>query len=389
MKFDFTYYNPTKIIFGKDSLNHLEEELSAFGPNVLLAYGGGSIKKIGLYDRVVEILKRAKKNIFELSKIMPNPTYRKVTEGAFLIRNHHIDLILAVGGGSVIDCAKAISACAYSPEKDPWNAYWICHRPVSHPVVPIGTILTMVGTGSEMNGGSVITNEDEKLKKGRVFSADLYPTFSILNPELTYSVPKYQMVSGIFDIFSHLMEQYFSGTDENTSDYVMEGLMKSLISSTKQALANPLDYEARSNLMWTATLALNTLVGCSKEQDWEVHSIEHQLGAYTDCAHGMGLAVISLPYYRYIYRYGLDRFVRFATEIWNVHPEGKTKEEIAEAGLDALEKFIKESGMATTLKELNATEEMLEKIANSSDLGGADKSLSHEEILQILKKCYE
>ena len=247
----------------------------------------------------------------------------------------------------------------------------------------------MVGTGSEMNGGSVITNEDEKLKKGRVFSADLYPTFSILNPELTYSVPKYQMVSGIFDIFSHLMEQYFSGTDENTSDYVMEGLMKSLISSTKQALANPLDYEARSNLMWTATLALNTLVGCSKEQDWEVHSIEHQLGAYTDCAHGMGLAVISLPYYRYIYRYGLDRFVRFATEIWNVHPEGKTKEEIAEAGLDALEKFIKESGMATTLKELNATEEMLEKIANSSDLGGAYKPLSHEEILQILKKCYE
>lgn len=388
MKFDFTYYNPTKIIFGVDSLNHLEEELNRFGSNVLLAYGGGSIKRIGLYDKVVEILKQSHKNIIELAGIMPNPTYNKVLEGANLVRNHRIDLILAVGGGSVIDCAKAISACAYSPEQDPWNAYWIDYKPVSHQVVPIGTILTMVGTGSEMNGGSVITNEEEKLKKGRVFSANLYPSFSILNPEWTYSVPKYQMVSGIFDIMSHLMEQYFSGTDDNVSDYLIEGLLKNLIVNTKKALQNPQDYEARSNIMWNATLALNTLVGCGKKQDWEVHSIEHQLGAYTNCAHGMGLAAISIPYYKMIYPYGLDKFVRFAREVWNIDGEGKAKESIALEGIAALQEFIVSSGMTTTLRELGATEEMLPLIAESTDLGGYYKSLTHADILKILKECY-
>ena len=246
----------------------------------------------------------------------------------------------------------------------------------------------MVGTGSEMNGGSVITNEELKIKTGRVYSPEVYPKFSILNPEYTFTVPEYQMVSGIFDIMSHLMEQYFSGEDNNTTDYVIEGLLRSVIDNARVAIKNPKDYEARSNLMWSATLALNTISGLSKEQDWEVHMIEHQLGAYTDCAHGMGLAAISIPYYRYIYSYGLDKFVRFAKEVWHVSEGGKTKEEVAQEGLASLEAFIKECGMVTSIKELGATKEMLPLIAKSTVLGGGYKKLSAEDILTILENCY-
>ena len=266
MKFDFTYYNPTRIHFGKDSLSHLSDELSAYGKNVLLMYGKGSVKKSGLYDKVTAILK---------------------------------------------DCAKGISVSAYC-EGDPWQKYWVDSEPVNNKIVPVASILTMAGTGSEMNGGSVITNEEQKLKNGRVFPAEIYPKFSILNPEYTFTVPIYQMASGIFDTMSHLMEQYFSGTDDNTSDYILEGLMRSLIHSANIAMENPQDYEARSNIMWCATVGLNTISGLSKEQDWEVHMIEHQLGAYTDCAHGAGLAAISGPYYRYILPYGTEKFARFA-----------------------------------------------------------------------------
>ncbi|HIT49831.1 MAG TPA: iron-containing alcohol dehydrogenase [Candidatus Pelethenecus faecipullorum] len=388
MKYDFIYHNPTKIYFGKTALSYLKEALQDYGQKILLVYGGGSVKRIGLYDEVKRILKECDKQVVELSGVMPNPTYEIMMEGVCLIRQEKIDFILALGGGSVIDCAKGMSVAAYA-EEEPWETYWINKKEVTHPVVPLGTVLTMVGTGSEANGGSVITHEEKKLKVGRVFGPNVYPKFSILNPEYTYSVPKYQMVSGIFDIMSHLMEQYFSGTDDNTSDYLIEGLLKSLIVSTKKALANATDYEARSNLMWTATLALNTLVGCSKEQDWEVHMIEHQLGAYTDCAHGMGLAAISIPYYRHIYSYGLDKFVRFAKEVWGVSNDGKTKEQIALEGLDELKKFIVSSNMVTSLKELGATKEMLPLIANSTVLGGGYKKLSKEEILEILEECYE
>ena len=388
MKYDFIYHNPTKIYFGKTALSYLKEALQDYGQKILLVYGGGSVKRIGLYDEVKRILKECDKQVVELSGVMPNPTYEIMMEGVCLIRQEKIDFILALGGGSVIDCAKGMSVAAYA-EEEPWETYWINKKEVTHPVVPLGTVLTMVGTGSEANGGSVITHEEKKLKVGRVFGPNVYPKFSILNPEYTYSVPKYQMVSGIFDIMSHLMEQYFSGTDDNTSDYLIEGLLKSLIVSTKKALANATDYEARSNLMWTATLALNTLVGCSKEQDWEVHMTEHQLGAYTDCAHGMGLAAISIPYYRHIYSYGLDKFVRFAKEVWGVSNDGKTKEQIALEGLDELKKFIVSSNMVTSLKELGATKEMLPLIANSTVLGGGYKKLSKEEILEILEECYE
>lgn len=259
---------------------------------------------------------------------------------------------------------------------------------VDNEIVPVGCVLTMAGTASEMNGGSVITNEEKMIKGGRTYPANVNPKFSILNPEYTYSVPKYQMVSGIFDTMSHLMEQYFTGEDDNTTDYIIEGILESLIHSARIALKNPQDYEERSNLMWCATMGLNKLTGLSKEQDWEVHMIEHQLGAYTDCAHGVGLAIISIPYYRYIYRYGIDKFVRFAKKVWNVDVSGMTKEDAALAGIEKLADFIKELGLPTTLREIGATEEMLPKIANSAVLGGGYKKLDASEILEILKQAY-
>lgn len=388
MNLDFTYQNPTTIHFGKNALDNLSSELANYGNNIMLAYGKGAIKKNGLYNQVVSILKENGKNIVELSGIMTNPTYNKVMEGAALVRNNNVDLILAVGGGSVIDCAKAISVSAYC-EGDAWTRYWINFEPVDNKIVPIASILTLAGTGSEMNGGSVITNNDAKLKMGRVFPSNINPKFSILNPEYTLTLPAYQMVSGIFDMMSHLMEAYFSGEDEVTSDYLIEGLLRSIINSAKIAVKNSNDYEARSNLMWSSTLAMNPIMGLSKTQDWEVHMIEHQLGAYTDCAHGMGLAAISLPYYRYIYKFGLDKFVRFAKQVWGVDENGKTKEEVALEGIDAMEKFIKECGIVTNIKELDATEEMLPLIANSTVLlGGGYKILTAEEILAILKTAY-
>lgn len=387
MIYDFTYYNPTKIYFGKKSLESLEAELKNYGKNVLLVYGKNSIKKIGLYDEVIKTLKKCGKNVVELAGINANPRYSQVLEGARLVRENDADLILAVGGGSVIDCSKAISVSAYA-KGDPWKRYWIDFEPVDNKVVPVGSILTMTGTASEMNGGSVITNEDEKIKTGRVFDASVYPKFSILNPEYTYSVPERQMVSGIFDIFSHLMEQYFSGDDDNTTDYVIEGVIKSLIKSARAAKKDPRNYEARSNIMWCATLGLNTVTGVSKTQDWEVHMIEHQLGAYTDCPHGLGLAVISVPYYRYIYKYGLDKFVRYAENVWGVDATEKTKEEVALQGIDKLAEFIKEMGIPTTLRELGATEEMLPLIAKTTLKGGGYKQMDESDILTVLKECY-
>ena len=388
MNLDFTYYNPTKIYFGKDALQNLPAELAHYGNTVLLVYGKGSVKKLGLYDQVMEMLAQAGKTVVELPGIKSNPTYAQLQEGARLVREHQVDLILAVGGGSVIDCSKGISVAAYC-EGDPWQKYWVNMEEVTNPVVPVGSILTMAGTGSEMNGGSVITNDEVKMKNGRVFEPNVYPKFSILNPEYTYTVPKYQMVSGIFDTMSHLMEQYFSGEDDNTTDYLIEGVMDSLIHSAREALQDPHSYQARSNIMWCATLGLNTLTGLSKTQDWEVHNIEHQIGAYTDCAHGAGLAVVSPHYYRYVAPYGLDQFVRFAQKVWKVDTTGMTKEQAAMAGIDKLAEFIQELGLPTTLRELGVTSpEMAAEIANSTYPGGGYKKLDTADIQEILKQAY-
>lgn len=387
MKLDFTYYNPTKIYFGKTAFGNLSAELQNYGDTVLLVYGKGSVKKSGLYDEVTGILKAAGKNVVELAGIKSNPTYAQMLEGGRLVRENHVDFILAVGGGSVIDCAKGISLSAYC-KGDPWQRYWINFEEVDNEIIPVGAILTMAGTGSEMNGGSVITNEEKMLKNGRVYPPNVYPKFSILNPEYTYTVPKYQMASGIFDTMSHLMEQYFSGDDDNTTDYIIEGVLRSLIHSARAALENPQDYEARSNIMWCATIGLNTITGLSKEQDWEVHMIEHQLGAYTDCAHGAGLAAVSVPYYQYIYPYGIDKFVRFAKNVWDIDTAAMSPDEAANAGIQKLRGFIQELGLPLTLRELGATEEMLPLIAESTVQGGGYKQMDADDILQVLRACY-
>ena len=388
MLYDFSYQNPTRIHFGKKALSKLATELEEYGANILLVYGKASIKKIGLYDQVMNILQAEGKHVVELAGINANPRYTQLLEGARLVREHNIDLILAVGGGSVIDCAKGIACAAYA-EGDVWQRYYVNQEHVTNRVVPVGSILTMAGTGSEMNSGSVITNEETKEKIGRVYPLALVtPRFSILNPEYTYSVPKYQMISGIFDIFSHLMEQYFSGDDDCTSDYLIEGLMLSLINASRKALVNSEDYEARSNIMWCATMGLNKIVGLSKTQDWEVHMMEHQLGAYTDCAHGIGLAIISPAYYRYIFRDGMHRFVRYAQHIWGVEDHEQGDEAIALEGINRLEAFIHELGIPATLREVGATEEMLPLIAHSTILGGGYKQINEEDILTILKACY-
>ena len=383
----FVYSNPTKLYFGENSLENLPQELACYGKNVMLVYGGGSIKKNGIYENVVKLLRDGGKTVFEDAGVMPNPTLEKLYEGCRIAKENKVDLILAVGGGSVCDYAKAVSVSAYC-ETDPWEKYYLRMEAVDNKIIPVGCVLTMVGTGSEMNGGSVITNEDAMLKNGRVFPPNVNPKFSILNPEYTFTVPKYQMSSGIFDTMSHLMEQYFSGDDDNTTDYILEGVMRSLIHSAKAALKNQEDYEARSNIMWCATIGLNTVTGLSKEQDWEVHMIEHQVGAYTDCAHGAGLAAISVPYYKYILKYGLDKFVRFAKNVWGIDTDSMKAEDAANAGIEKLGEFISELGLPSTLRELGATEEMLPLIAKSTVTGGGYKQMNADDILTVLKECY-
>lgn len=387
---NFTYCNPTKLYFGKESIRGLNKELPKYGKNVLLVYGGGSIKKSGIYDEIVKILKDNGKEIFEDAGVMPNPTVEKLNEGVERARKSKTDFILAVGGGSVCDYAKAVSVSVNCKE-DAWEKYYIRFEDVDKEtkIIPIGCVLTMVGTGSEMNGGSVITNHSQKLKIGHVFGENVFPKFSILNPEYTFTLPKYQMVSGIYDIMSHILEQYFSGTDDNTSDYIMEGLLKSLIHSAEIAIENPKDYEARSNIMWTATWALNTLVAKGKTQDWEVHMLGQSVGAHTDATHGMTLAAVSMPYYRYILPYGLAKFKRYAINVWNVNGENKSDKEIAEEGLAKMEAWMKKIGLVMNITELGAKEEMLDGMVKSSlIMEGGYKILNKDDIKAILKASF-
>lgn len=383
---NFSYCNPTKLYFGDDSLGYLGKELSKYGENVVLIYGGGSIKKNGIYEEVINILKDNGKNVAEISGVMPNPTVDKLYEGIEIVRKHHADFLLAVGGGSVCDYAKAISV-SVNCEDDPWEKYYLRFEEPACETLPMGCVLTMVGTGSEMNAGSVITNPKTKQKIGHVFADEkIMPKFAILNPKYTLTLPHNQMVAGIYDIFNHICEQYFSGNDDNTSDYISEGLMRSVLHSSRIANKDPQNYEARSNLMWAATWALNTLVSRGKSTDWMVHMIGQSVGAYTNATHGMTLAAVSLPYYRYILPYGVRKFKRFAVNVWDVDPAGKTDEQTAEEGLQAMESWMRELGLAMHISELGATEDMLEGIANGTlIMSGGYKVLEHNEIVDILK----
>ena len=387
MRGNFEYCNPTKLYFGEDSLNGLNTELPKYGSNVVLIYGGGSIKKNGIYDDVCRILRDNGKSVAEISGVMPNPTLEKLYEGVKIAREHHADLLLAVGGGSVCDYAKAVSV-SVNCQEDPWEKYYIRFEEPDCETLPVGCVLTMVGTGSEMNAGAVITNHETKMKIGHVFVDEkIMPRFSILNPKYTLTLPHYQMVAGIYDIFNHICEQYFSGEDDNTSDYISEGLMRSLLHSSRIANKDPQNYEARSNIMWTATWALNTLVAKGKSTDWMVHMLGQSVGAYTDATHGMTLAAVSLPYYRYIMPYGLAKFKRFAVNVWDVDPAGKSDGQIAEEGLKAMESWMKELGLVMNISELGATEDMIEGIADGTIiLPGGYKVLEHDEVVNILKE---
>ena len=386
---NFTYCNPTRLYFGEDSLSNLSTELKKYGQNVVLIYGGGSIKKNGIYDEVMTILKEEGKNVAEIAGVMPNPTLEKLYEGVAIARNHKVDLLLAVGGGSVCDYAKAVSV-SVNCEEDPWEKYYLKFEEPACEIIPVGCVLTMVGTGSEMNAGAVITNHDAKLKIGHVFADEkIMPRFSILNPKYTLTLPRYQMISGIYDIFNHICEQYFSGEDDNTSDYISEGLMKSVIHSSRIANKNPQDYEARSNIMWSATWALNTLVAKAKSTDWMVHMLGQSVGACTDATHGMTLAAVSLPYYRHIMPYGLAKFVRFAKNVWDVDATGKTEEQIASEGLVAMENWMKELGLVLNITELGATKDMIPDLVKGTIvMSGGYKVLEAHEIEQIFRESF-
>ena len=388
---NFIFQNATKVYFGKGVVKEYLKGLTAGAQTVMLAYGGGSIKRNGIYDEMVGVLQEACKDIVEFSGIMANPTYAKVQEGARLARDKKVDMILAVGGGSVMDCCKAISLQTVY-DGDIWEDFWAKPGVFTVQPLPLGVIVTVTGTGSECNGGAVITNEALKVKTGRDYP-QLNPRFALLDPVYTYSVPERQMVSGGFDILSHIMETYFSAPNEdNVSDDIMEALMKGVIRDLRAAIKDPMDDVARSNLMWEATMAENRVIKMGKQCDFQCHNMEHQLGAFTDCNHGAGLAVLHPVYYRMIYTDGLSKFVRFAENVWGIARDGRSDEELALAGVEALADFIKEIGLPTSFKTLGVSlsDETLRQIADSCGLSaGSYKKLTHDDVYEIFKTCNE
>ena len=386
---NFIYENSTKVYFGHGCVKEFLSSLTRDSRNILLASGLRSAKKNGIYDEVLNILMADGKNVVDFSGIMPNPTYQKVLEGIDLVKKNDVDLILGLGGGSVMDCAKAVSLGA-GCSGDPWENFWGRKGIVDFPPVRVGVIPTTAGTGSECNGAAVITNEKTKVKIGYDY-AKCNPVFALMDPVYTYSVPEKQMVSGAFDSLSHIMETYFSEPDEqNVSDEIGEALMRSVIRNTLQAVRNPEDYTARSNLMWTSTLYENRLIKLGKKGDFGCHLIEHQLGAYTDCNHGQGMAVLLPVYYGHIYKDGLKKFARFAANVWHIPEEGKSEEELAEEGIQMLTDFIHEIGLPATLRELGVRDRsVLKKIAVSSHYSmGGYRKLNPEEIMEILTECF-
>ncbi len=386
---NFIFENATKTYFGRGCVKeYLACLVGKYGKNVMLAYGGGSIKTNGIYDEVIKILKDAGKNIIEFSGITSNPTYSKVMQGASAARNNKIDLILGVGGGSVMDCCKAVSLAA-KYDGDVWQDFYETAGVIDFEPLPVGVIVTVSGTGSEMNGGAVITNEETKVKTGRDYPR-CNPKFALLDPVYTYSVPVKQMVSGGFDTLSHIMEIYFSQPlEDNVSDDIAEALMKNGIRNLRAALKDPTDYTARSNLMWDATMAENRIIKLGKRTDFECHQMEHQLGAYTNCNHGEGLAVLHPVYYRHIYKDGLPKFKKFAVDVWNVSQHNRSDEEIALEGIESLARFIKEIGLPTNLRQIGVDESTdLRAVADScSILSGGFRRLTHEEIFEIFNEC--
>ena len=380
----FVYSYPTKVYFGQGAARQaLEAELSHYGPNVLLAYGGGSVKRTGVYDALVAQLKAAGKTVTDFGGIMSNPTYAKVQEGAKLAREHNIDLILAVGGGSVIDCCKIVAAQAKTDE-DVWEMEFT-HRRLPAEVIPMGAVVTASGTGAEMNGGAVITNEDKKLKAGMAAAA---PRFAALDPAYTLTLPMPQVLSGAFDTLSHAMETYFGQSDgDNASDDVALAVMRNTVVNMRRVLKDKDDLEARSNLMWDSAMAENGILKVGRKTDFQAHQMEHQLGAYTDCNHGQGLAVIHPAYYRHIVTDAPEKFARLGQAVFGLPADARP-----EAAVDALAAFIAECGLPTKLGQLRSTvtidKDLLRKVADSCNLIPSNpRTLTHDEVYDILCEC--
>lgn len=377
----FNYSYPTKVYFGEKSASQaLSQELKNAGETVMLAYGGGSIKSNGIYEEIVSLLKQENKRIVEFSDIMSNPTYNKVQEGAQLAKNEHVDYILAVGGGSVIDCCKIISVQSQLDE-DIWNLeYQKGQFPTAF--IPLGAVVTASGTGAEMNGGAVITYEEKKWK-GPLFG--ITPSFAVLDPMYTKTVPDMQVMSGAFDTLSHAMETYLGESDtDNVSDDVALAIMKNTVVNMRRLNKDIHDMQARSNLMWDSAMAENGILKCGRKTDFQAHQIEHQLGAYTDCNHGQGLAVIQPVYYQHILNDAPEKFTRFAQIVFNKNT--------AQEGLDALKEFIKECHLPTKLGELRSKEvitpELLRSVADTSNIIKSNpRELTHDEIYDILLEC--
>ena len=382
--FDFRYYNPVRIHFGQEALNQLPEELAQVGRKVLLVYGGGSIKRSGLYDRVMGMLHDAGKEVFELPGVMPNPRTEKVYEGIELCKANGIDFILAVGGGSTIDCSKAIAVGAKT-DKDFWEAFYMNWEDAED-AIPLGTILTIPATGSEMDKDAVVTNWATG-EKNSYANDKMYPRFSILDPTLTYTLPKNQMVNGIVDTMSHIWELYFSIPDtESVTDNLAEALMRTVISAARTAIRNPEDYTARANIMWASSFALCGMLNNGKRTDWASHCIEHPLSAVFDVAHGAGLAVVHPTYMKYFCQYAPQRYARYAVNVWGVDPAGKTELEVAEEGIRCTRAFFDELGAPATLTELGIPESAIERLVDLTDLScWAYKELTREDVENILR----
>ena len=382
---EFNYRYPVTVHFGeKSAAKNLPAELEKVGKNVLLAYGGGSIKRCGIYNEIIDILNAAGKTVTEFSGIMSNPTYAKVQEGARLAKDNRIDFILAVGGGSVIDCCKVVSAQAKT-DVDLWEMETVAHKNPTE-FIPMGAVVTAFGTGAEMNNGAVITNT-EKMVKGALWGA--YYDFAILDPAYTMTMPMSQVISGSFDALSHCMETYMgSPRESNISDSINEAVQRSIIKNLRKTLENPADMNARSELLWAAAMGENGILKLGKITDFQAHMLEHQLGAYTDCNHGQGLAVIHPHLYRHMLPEAAPQFARLAQNVWEIDPTGKTEIALANAFVDALAAFIKEVGLPTTFAEMGIAEADFEAIADSTVLtAGCCKKFTKEELYEVLKEC--
>ncbi|CAJ1001152.1 MULTISPECIES: iron-containing alcohol dehydrogenase [Bacillales] len=382
---NFVYHNPTELIFGRGQLEKLKEKAAQLGSTVLLVYGGGSIKRNGLYDKVIALLQAAGCTIHELPGVEPNPRLSTVKKGIELCRRERVDWILAVGGGSVIDASKAI-AVGVPYEGDVWDFYTRKAQPQA--ALPLGTVLTLAATGSEMNRGSVVTNWETKEKFG---AGTTFPTFSILDPENTFSVPRDQTVYGICDMLSHVFEQYFTHTQEiPLQTRFAESIMKTVIEYAERVLANPEDYDARATILYCGTMALNGTLPVGVETDWATHSIEHAVSAVYDIPHGGGLAIIFPKWMRYVYRENVERFKRFAVEVWGVDPSGKTDDEVALEGIAATEAFFARIGAPTRLADYQIGDEHLELMAEkATPFGpiGRFKKLTSDDVAAILRMC--